>query len=330
MRATLRRYALTLMAVGCVGSVTACGSGASSADAGTVRFGAFRTIGNTGVTTAELNGYFKDQGLKYEPIYSESVPATLQGVISGDIDIATSVPAVYFGAIGNGSCVKTLMPMASNDYNLVAQKSLKIDASAGFPEVLKQLEGKVIGVPARGGGPETLLRTWLRQAGLNPDTAVSFVAVGVGGSAITAFTSRKVDAMLSTSANEPRLGEFDYLAKFAGQSTGPLANYMQTTTIVNCEFAEKHPETVQKACAAINKGYQALAEDKAAGPKAMLELKMVNDQASADKLWSQYSKAVTYRPELTEANWKFQGTFAPPDTPVPDFTKYVVDGCATA
>lgn len=310
-----------------------CGGGGSEGSADTVRFGAFRTLSGVGVETADDKGYFEDQGIEVESVFSDSVPATLQAVASGDIDVATSVPAVFFAAMQNGTCVKALRPMEGVEYNIIAQKSLGVDMSLSYPDSIKQLKGKVIGVPARGGGPETVIRKFMVEAGLNPDTDASFVAVGIGAAATTAFSSGKVDVMMATGQLEAILSEgegYDVLMPILGQKDGPLADYYMTMLVVGCDYAEEYPETVQKFCDAVNLGYEALIDDPEAGPKALVELQVAPDLEAASSLWEKYKDPMTEIPVLDEETWAFQGEFAPEGVDLPEYRSTVVDGCSPA
>lgn len=312
--------------------VSGCGGDddSTAASDGTVRFGAFRTIGNVGVNVTAEEGHFEEAGLKYSPVYSDSVPATLQALISGDLDVVQSVPAVYFGAMANGACVKTLMPLAGTDFNLVAQPDVPVDEEAGYPAVISELKGSVVGVPARGGGPETIMRTFFEDAGLNPDVDVSFVAVGVGPTAVAAFNSGKVEVMFTTTGLEDNLKDFKRVATFASQPDGPLADYMQTTAIVTCEFAESEPELVDKICQALNRGYADLAKDDALGIAAVQRLGIAKDEANAARLWKSYGGALVDRPPMNPKTWDQQGGFSGPGVKTPGYDEAVVAGCSDA
>lgn len=282
---------------------------------------------------ADQKGFFKEAGIKYEPVYTDSGPAQLQALIKGDLKVSTGSPPVFFAAINNGACIRVLRPMEGAEYNLIAQKSLGLNPNLPYPEVMQQLKGKVLGVPARGGPIEAVFKKFMTDAGLNPETDATFIAMGSGAPATTSFSTGRVDATLSTAALETSLNKgagFDVLLPLLGKTDGPLKDLYQAMVIANCEWVDKNPELVQKFCHALNQGYSALNSDPTAGPNALVALQVAPSPTEATAVWEQYKAPMVSIPELTEDTWKKQGEFAPPNVPVPDFAKHVVSGCATA
>ena len=311
---------------------TSDGSGAAGSGLAAVSYIGVQEQGSSGYAAAEIEGFFKQEGLKFSPTWATTGSVILQGLVSGDFDVANLGPAQLYVAIENGACARVLRPTAGAAYGLIAQPSLHLDTTMPYPEVLTQLQDKAVGVPARGAAQELVLRSLLQDAGLDPDTDVTWVAIGSGATATTAFSSGNVDASMSYSQLEVNLHangtSFDKLLDLSGSDT-PLGDFWQSVAVANCDWADDHPDAVLKFCHALNQGFSALAEDHAAGPRAFAYLNIGSDLDQATSLWEKYKTPSIDIPAFNEQNWSHQARFTP-DGYTPDFSEYVVKGCATA
>ncbi|MFF5075415.1 ABC transporter substrate-binding protein [Actinoplanes sp. NPDC000266] len=309
--------------------IAGCGG---SGESGAVSFGGVRDQGATGYAAAEVEGFYAQEGLTFSPTWATSGTVILQGLVGGDFDVASLGPAQLYGAIRNGACARVLRPTQGAGYGVIAQPGLHLDATRPFPGVLTQLRGRTVGVPVRGAAQELVLRSLLADAGLNPDTDVTWVAIGGGAAAAAAFASGKVEVAMSYSLLETNLAAtgtaFDKLVDLAGPDT-PLGAFWQSVAVANCDWADDHPETVRKFCHALNQGFTALEREPGAGPRAFAWLGLGSDTGQARTLWEKYRSPVVDIPPLDEQNWNHQAKFASGGTS-PDFSEYVVDGCATA
>jgi NitT/TauT family transport system substrate-binding protein len=307
-------------------------SGSEESRTGVVSFAGVRDQGATGYAAAELEGFFAEQGLTFSPTWSTSGTVILQGLVSGDFEVANLGPAQLFGAITNGACARVLRPTQGAAYGVIAQTGLHLDTALPYPEVLTQLRGRSVGVAVRGASQELVLRSLLTSAGLDPDTDVRWVAIGSGAAAAAVFASGKVDVAMSYPQLEANLGTggtgFDKLVDLAGPDT-PLGEFWQSVAIANCDWADDHHDTVLKVCHALNQGFRALAQRPEAGPEAFAHLGLAAEPGRAAALWVRNRTPVVDIPPLTEENWRHQATFTSGGT-APNFTEYVVDGCSTA
>src|SRR5690606_36354085 len=103
--------------------------------------------------------------------------------------------------------------------------------------------GRTIGVQDLSSGPTQLATASLRQAGLDPDNDVTFVAVGTGSSALVALPRGRADALMlydslyaaiETSAEV----ELRYLAAEG------IEDLFATTIVAPREFVEENPDIV--------------------------------------------------------------------------------------
>ncbi|MFG1997232.1 ABC transporter substrate-binding protein [Actinoplanes sp. NPDC048988] len=326
---SVRRVVVLLVLLATLPGTAGCGG---SRDSTAVSYGGVRDQGSSGYAVAELEGFYARQGLTFSPTWATSGTVLLQGLVSGDFDVANLGPAQLYDAIGNGACARVLRPTQGAGYGVIAQPGLHLDTTRPYPGILTQLRGRTVGVPARGAAQELVLRSLLAEAGLNPDTDVTWVAIGGGAAAASLFASGKVDAAMSYSLLETNLTTggtaFDKLVDLAGPA-GPLGAFWQTVAVANCDWADRHPDTVMKFCHALNQGLEALAREPEAGPRAFTWLGLGSDPGRAKTLWDRYKSPVVDIPPLDEGNWNHQAKFTAGGR-APDFTEHVVDGCATA
>ena len=120
---------------------------------------------------AIAKGYFKEQGLGFEPIFIRGGPAALAAMISGDAD---------FGSIGGAQAVirarsrgldVSIIGSISNttNYAIVGSKGIK---NVG------DLKGKIVGVTGAGAFSDFAVRMYLKKSRLEPDKDVILRAVG--------------------------------------------------------------------------------------------------------------------------------------------------------
>ena len=116
------------------------------------------------------------------------------------------------------------------------------------------------------------LRSWSSgrcgEAGLDPNTDVTWLAIGSPATAMAAFTTGQVDVAMSYSQLEVNLraagAGFDKLLVLAGSDT-LLGVFWQAIAVANCDWADSHPDTVMKFCRALNQGFASLVDDPEAG-----------------------------------------------------------------
>jgi NitT/TauT family transport system substrate-binding protein len=322
--------ATILVAAACSGCYPADGS--TGGELTRVSFIGVKDQGAAGYAAAHVQGAFAEQGLEFAPTWATSGSVILQGVVGGDFAIGNVGPAQLYAAIENGVCARVLRPTEGAAYGVIARPELHFDVGRPFPDVLRQLKGARIGVAARGAAQELVLRTLLKEAGLDPNTDVTWLAIGSPATALAAFTSGQVDVAMSYTQLEASLraagADFDKVLDLAGAGT-PLGVFWQAVAIANCDWADSHPDTVLKVCHALSQGFAALANDHDAGPKAFAYVQIGSNLDESASLWETYKAPSIDVPPLTEQNWRFQSRFTP-DNYTPDFASHVVAGCATA
>jgi NitT/TauT family transport system substrate-binding protein len=325
-------FGVGLAVVVAAGCASAGGTSRGDDSVTDVSYAGAQEEGTAGYAAALTQGYFAGQGLTFSPTWSTSGSVILQAVVGGSVDLANVGPAQLFQALKNGACARVLRPTEGAAYSLIAQPRLHLNSTLPYPDALKQLKGLTIGVAAIGAAQELVIAKLLKDAGLNPATDVTWVAIGGGAAAVAAFAADKVDVAVSYSQLDVNLRanrtNFDQLLNLSGPHT-PLGAFWQAVAVVNCGWADTHHSTVLRLCRALNQGFAALANNPATGPRVFAYLKVGSSLAESTALWTKWKGPVIQIPALNRLNWTHQAWFTPDDY-TPSFSKYVVRGCAAA
>ncbi|MCW5770410.1 MAG: ABC transporter substrate-binding protein [Rhodospirillaceae bacterium] len=147
------------------------------------------TLVTTLVEVAVERGFFKEVGIDASTVTVAHGPAAVTALASGTVDVATNAPEVFMALAGKGQSVKLIAGQTKQLGVLVARPGLTLPAA--FPESVRSLKGKKIGVTALSSATQYLAITMIAAGGLSADE-VSFVAVGTG--ATQALVNSVVDA----------------------------------------------------------------------------------------------------------------------------------------
>jgi len=140
---------------------------------------------------AQVQGYFKAEGITVEPVFLGTSGKVVQAIASGKVQIGTSTPDLVLQAAEKGQDVKMF-------YNWTSANVTRIGVLPDSPiRSMADLKGKTIGVQALSAGPAQLAKAAAANAGLNPDADLKFVAVGTGAPALDALQRHRVDALIT-------------------------------------------------------------------------------------------------------------------------------------
>ena len=200
-----KRLGAALM-LGMLAFVSACGW---SADGGESASGLkkIRIItSSSGPSTVEApfhiateKGWFEEEGIEIEILYSPGSGAAIQQLAAGNGDVASTTPASVMQANQQGTEISMVMHHTYNQWaDMAAPEGSGITSIA-------DLEGKTLGVSELSGGEMPLVRAALSSAGLVEGEDVQIVPAGEGdpstvgaleNGTIDAFASSKRDIML--------------------------------------------------------------------------------------------------------------------------------------
>lgn len=156
------------------------------------------------VAVAQEMGYFKEEGLDVTIIPVNGSKEVAIQVSAGNADVGLASPAD--AVIGMQSGTNLDVQYYSNLYY---QNIWPLSVVEDSPiKSVKDLKGKKIGVLSIGSTGITFGRAYVKEAGFNPQSDVTFVPIGAGGQALTAIRQGVVDALVF---NDAALAKFSVL-----------------------------------------------------------------------------------------------------------------------
>lgn len=248
-----------------------CGSGGSDDDGNegadgsgsgttTVTVGMLPILPTAALYAGIDAGYFADEGLELEIQTGQGGAALLPGVVSGQIDVATSNPVSLLQAREQGLDVRVIAHWTSSrtsgdDANAVVVGG---DSPIRTP---KDLEGRTVAVNTLQGMGGLTIREAVRADGGDPD-AVRFVELGFPDMP-AALAQGNVDAAWFP---EPFvtivLGDGGRVVTYPGPSSVP--GHPTQLFFVSGQRAEQEPELVERITRALNRTSELAEQDPAA------------------------------------------------------------------
>jgi NitT/TauT family transport system substrate-binding protein len=143
-------------------------------------------------------GFCKKHGLDCQPVMLANGPLAQQAAAARSVDLIVSSMDVMLQAVAKGNDLMVVGPMIKNNlYSLSVSANIdQPNAAKGYPENMKDLANKRIGVTARGSATEMYVKSLMRGAGVSFDN-VTFIGVGAPSSAYAALVANQVDGILS-------------------------------------------------------------------------------------------------------------------------------------
>lgn len=278
-------------------------------------------------------GFLEEEGVKAELLEIPSGPDMVASLLGGSAQVTGGAPALAYPLLAQGECLKYLAPGQGNMYSLIARADADLpNVDKGFPESVRDLKGKTIGVVARGSATEVWMSAVLRDAGLDPAADVTFIAVGGGATALPAFQQKTVDVMIGYPPLLQQLEKqgLDYkvVADMVNGDPDTLDQMLQVGSLVTCKFAEQNPDTVDAYCRAVDKAYAFLRdEDNAEEMGAFMSEILAVDAETGAEIWDGTVKKTFPSDTFTEEIFEAQVEFLPTLTEAPDYGESVLTDC---
>jgi NitT/TauT family transport system substrate-binding protein len=135
-------------------------------------------------------GYWREAGYDVKVFATGGSLQAMQQVVGGNADFAqVNSTAVIQANAMNDVAARVVIANGIVDWAVIVPENSPVKAIA-------ELKGKNIGVPSLGTGGIPLLRAYLRDNGLNPDSDVHLIPIGIGASALEAINADKVQAAM--------------------------------------------------------------------------------------------------------------------------------------
>lgn len=193
-------------------------------------------------------GFWKEEGIDVNVVHVAGGVASVQQMAVGRGDVTNTGTLVYLQAILNAPDIglKIVAARGTNNWNTFVLEGSAITS-------MNDLKGKTIGVQSFSSGAYMFGKAALAASGLNPDTDVKWLAVGVSSQAAQAIQSGTVDAYASF------FGPIEVVAsklgkKFVALPT-PNDNVKGTGSMAMREqFTKDHPDIAVKFLRGVFKG----------------------------------------------------------------------------
>lgn len=208
---------------------------------------------NIGVKT----GIFTKHGLNVEIIQTQS---PMPPLLAGSTDVTTGGAPPWLNAVAQGQKPKVVAAvLAKNSQVLMVKAGSELEKAKdlGWPESIRALRGKTVGVSVAGAQVDLTTRYLLLQAGLVPDKDVNVLAVGGGAPQVAALEQGRVDAIMAyvpfvqiLQDRKAAVPLFDYTSLPNGAPAAVDQPYMLVT--ISPQFLEAQPEVTAKIRAALN------------------------------------------------------------------------------
>lgn len=220
----------------------------------------FPTVDAAGLYIAQMDGFFKQQGLNVtiQPTSASQLAAT--SVVNGTSDIAVADYVTYINTEINQGARLRIIDEASalqpNDLSMLANPHSDIKTLAG-------LQGHTVGVVAADDISTLLVDAVLTENGVNPDVVnlqPGFPLQNVGGQVDTGLADAAPIPEPFASESEQNYG----LRQVADIDQGVTKNFPLDGFAVTQDWARKYPNTLAAFSRALRQGQQVADTDRAA------------------------------------------------------------------
>ncbi len=214
------------------------------------------------IWTAQAEGFCAKQNINCVATKVQSGPLGLQLLASGDLQVFYASTDVTVEAASHGAAVSIIGGIRpDNFYDLLVRNGVKLPhRSQGYPAVMQDLMGKVIGVNALGAGSQLEAEALFAGAGISPAKA-TYVAVGAPATEYTALTNGRVDAVMA-STPVPAICQVEHTCSSLVnlQNTGPQElkslNGAFTTFVAEKSYVASHKAAIKGFITAMQQTFQ--------------------------------------------------------------------------
>lgn len=259
---------------------------------------------------AQHEGIFSANKLDVRSVDGKSVPEIVSGLIGGTTQIAGAAPQTVASALRDGQKLVVLPPTSKLDYSVIGNPALQ-----GLG--IRALQGKRIGITARGAASEAFVNSLLEQAGMSKND-VTYVAVGGASTMLPAYKQGQIDALVATpSTREVALRNglsYGVILDATRGDAGDLGSWGYAGLMVTtAEFADKSPITLKRYCKAMSQSVSFITnpDNREKVVRNIAELLSV-DTAGATRVYD--AEHNLWNAHLDPTNWEKNVSWAIGDT----------------
>jgi len=244
---------------------------------------------------AHSRGFFKEEGFDAEVIRMNPNIATT-AAITGDVDFSALIGSLIGAAI-KGAPLKLVA--CSQDRTPIVFVSR--------PDIrsVKELRGKIIGIPSFGSTPDVVGRMVLRHFGVDPEKEIKAIGLPTDVARLAALKEGIVDAIVVAPP-------IDYEGKKLGFNVlvraGDIFTFPYNGLGTNTKKIKERPDQIKRAIRALIKANNYIRKDRDGTIRVLIE-------------WTRT------KPELAAASYDSAWEFFSPDANIPeDGLRVVIDG----
>jgi NitT/TauT family transport system substrate-binding protein len=201
-------------------------------------------------TAAEALGYYREGGIAVEFITVRGTAAALQALLTGQAQFAVVNAASLLLPASKGQDLGVVAV-----FNWMRKNHIRFAVKPDSPiKELGQLKGKKIGVATMADTGNLAGIPALKLVGLDPETDLTRVVVGYGGSAATALEKGSVDALAIWDVEFGRMENLGF--KFRYLPLPPhIVNVFGSTLATTRDFLKQNPQVVVAVGRGTAKGF---------------------------------------------------------------------------
>lgn len=250
------------------------GMGLAPAMAADLKITSLRSTSRSWLWAAEdyaINGkYFDKAGLKVEMAATER-GVNHDGLLGGAADLLLGAPQQNMRVQILGKPVVIFAGMVNKfASNVVVRKEIADKAGVTEASPIEKraavLKGLKLGTTGPGGGPDQLLRHFLRLAGADPNRDAQLVPVRGGTAMVAAMLQKQIDGFcLSSPTSDQAVAKAGatYLFNMANNPPPDLEDFLYISASTTKETIEKKPDELTAYCKGIALGLKVIHEDQA-------------------------------------------------------------------
>jgi NitT/TauT family transport system substrate-binding protein len=244
---------------------------------------------------------YEKHGLDVTLVDFRAAPEATAALFSNQVDLISNSPGNMMLVNSRGrEIVNVIDNYPAHVWSIVVRKDMATpNKDKGYPALIADLKGKTIGVPAIGSDGHNFARRFLRDAGMNPETDASFLAVGLGPEALAAFKAGQIDAVMAIEPVQSVLVE---------QGGKVLLDLLRDKTVQ--EFASWTSSTYETTREHADANAEMMRRFQAAQSEAIAFVRDPSKHKRVAEIWSKYNRALP-EPELQKIVARLANSFNP-------------------
>lgn len=212
------------------------------------------------VYVARSKNFFRDEGLDVEVLLMQGGTPTLQALTGRSVEFIDTSSGDVGVAYTKGIKLLAVQNTINQTMELVVSRKLvdekRLTRRSPLAERVKALKGITIGVTGFGAASDIFVRFILKKyAAMDPAKDVQMVQIGGTPSQMAALKANKTQAFLSSPPPGPQAEHDGYgYVLIPPTDVAEFREFVHEVLVVRRDYAEDHPEIVEKVARAISRG----------------------------------------------------------------------------